>query len=462
MRAHCDTLNRREFFSFIIKCLTNIDPSAVYIPNWHIELIAEYLEAARRGQIQRLIINIPPRSLKSTCVTVAWPAWILGHDPRSRMIAASYAASLSIKHSLDCRLVMESEWYRRIFPDAQLVRGQKEKRKFVTTQCGFRLATSVGGSTTGEGGNFLILDDPVNPLQAMNHRWRTRANEWFSHTFASRLDDKRKGVIVVVMQRLHPQDLSGYLMERGGWQQLVVPAVTEAERIHCFGSIKKLSHAGELLHASREDELLLEKAKIELGSSAFAAQYQQQPIPNDGAMLKMSWIGRYDTAPSICERIVQSWDTAIKSEDKNDASVCITFGEWLGKAYVLDVQAFRCEYPGLKRKFSDSAAQWKPSAILIEDRASGQQLLQDARQETTLPVIAIRPKGSKVVRFAAISALIEAGRLVLPRHAPWLVDFEAEIVSFPHGVHDDRVDALTQYLDWMRKNTRNSMAIRGI
>lgn len=455
-------LLKYDFSTFIGKTLATINPAAGYLPNWHIDLIAEYLEAARRGDITRLIINMPPRALKSVCVSVAWPAWILGHNPKSRIMAASYAQSLSVKHSIDCRLVIGSPWYRRVFPDVVLTGDQNEKHKFMTTGRGFRFATSVGGSTTGEGGNFLIIDDPLSPMQAMSDAGRDEANHWFDHTFSSRLDDKKKGVIVLVMQRLHPQDLTGYLLAKGGWRHLCLPAVAMATETHDFGNVHKRRDIGELLHERRENKELIERAKIELGSAAFAAQYQQQPISSEGMMVRPWWFKRYQEMPAAYDRIVQSWDTAIKSGSHHDASVCLTFAEHEGKSYLLDAQVLRAEYPELKRAFSTLAEKWKPQAILIEDRASGQQLLQDARRETSLPLIARNPKSDKVTRFAAVSAMIEAGRVALPEQARWLADFESELFSFPNGTHDDHVDALTQYLDWLRASSWEKLRIRGL
>lgn len=451
-----------DFPTFIGKTLATVNPSAAYLPNWHIDLIAEYLEAARRGEITRLIINMPPRALKSICVSVAWPAWLLGRDPASRILAASYSQSLSLRHSLDCRLLVSAPWYRSVFPKVVLAADQNEKHKFMTTARGFRFATSVGGSTTGEGGNFLIIDDPLSPMQAMSAAGRDEANHWFDHTFASRLDDKKKGVIVLVMQRLHADDLTGHLLAKGGWKHLCLPAVAAKTEVHDFGTVRKRRDAGELLHPARETQELIERAKIELGSAAFAAQYQQQPLSEESAMLKPWWIRRYKEAPATHERIVQSWDTAIKSGSSHDASVCLTFAEHEGKSYLVDVQAMRAEYPELKRACYAMAERFKPQAILVEDRASGQQLLQDGRRETSLPLIARNPKTDKVTRFAAVSAMIEAGRLALPEKAPWLADFESELFSFPGGAHDDRVDALTQYLDWIRASSWEKLRIRPI
>ena len=452
-------LLRSDFSTFIGKTLSTVDPGAYYHPNWHIELIAEYLEAVRHKQIRRLIINMPPRSLKSICVSVAWPAWLLGTDPRSRILVASYASSLSIKHSIDCRYTMSSSWYREAFPKVRIASDQNEKHKFLTTQRGYRLASSVGGSITGEGGNFLIIDDPLNPTQALNAIWRDTGNRWFDHTFASRLDDKEYGAIILVMQRLHPKDLTGYLLAKGGWEHLCLPAVASRHTIHRIGNMDKERKIAELLHPERESTSLIERAKIELGSAAFASQYQQAPVSEDSAMLRMHRIRRYNN-PAVFDRIVQSWDTGIKTGVKNDFSACLTFGECAGQSYLLQANLYKCEYPDLKKYFYSQAEEFKPDAILIEDKASGQQLLQDIRRESALPIIAIKPKYDKVTRFVAITAMIEAGRLVLPEQASWLADFEQELFAFPNAEHDDQVDALSQYLDWVRRSIWGRLRIR--
>lgn len=450
----------KNFSTFIGKTLSTVDPSAEFLPNWHIDLIAEYLEAARKSQITRLIINMPPRCLKSICVSVAWPAWIIGHNPTSRIIAASYAASLGIKHSLDCRMLLTDPWYQDVFPEVKLTRDQNEKHKFMTTKRGFRMASSVGASVVGEGGNFLIIDDPISPAQAMNKHWREHVNNWFDHTFSTRLNNKKTGVIVLVMQRLHSEDLSGYLLAKGGWEHLSLPAVSLSPQHYNFGSVTKFRESGELLHPERENLQLIERAKIELGSSVFAAQYQQNPLPDEGGMVKRSWLLRYSTLPVVSDNVVQSWDTAIKSGAQHDASVCLTFVEAEGRSYLRGAKVMRLEYPDLKRVFYSHTKEHQPHAILLEDKASGQQLLQDVRRETHLPIIAVRPKSDKVTRFAAVSAMIEAGKLVLPQQAPWLADFEAELFSFPDGAHDDQVDALTQYLDWKRSQVWEKLNIR--
>lgn len=445
-----DALLRYRLAAFTRKVFNTVDPGAAYKHNWHIDLIAEYLEACTRREITRLIINIPPRSLKSISVTVAWPAWLLGHTPAERVLAASYAESLSLKHSTDCRLIIQSDWYRRIFPQTILAGDQNEKRKFVTTARGQRFATSVGASAVGEGGNFLIIDDPLSPAQALSDKERVTANTWFDQTFYSRLDDKQNGVIVLVMQRLHADDLSGHLLAKGGWEHLCVPLVAETKTIIDFGRVKVTREPGELLHPNRMDAAAVEREKTELGSYAFAGQYQQRPAPAEGGIFKATWFKRYDKPREKYQRIVQSWDTAIKADQIHDPSVRTVWGVHEAGYDLLHVMVKRLEYPDLKRTLYSDAEAWKADAILVEDKGSGQQLIQDARRETTLPVIAILPMADKTTRASAVSATVEAGKVFLPTHATWLTDYESEMLTFPNATHDDQVDSTTQFLKWER------------
>ncbi len=290
-------LLRHRYDFFVEKVLATVSPGVEFLANWHISLIGEYLAACAHGDITRLIINMPPRMLKSVTVSVTWPAWLLGHNPTSRIMVASYAQSLSTKHSLDTRLVMQSGWYGQLFPETRISPDQNEKEKFVTTKRGHRIAVSVGGAATGEGGNILIIDDPINPLQAMQAAARTQVNSWFDHTFSSRLNDKKRGAIVLVMQRLHAEDLSGYLMAKGGWEQLVLPATAPHDACYEKGRVRYHRKAGEALHEAREDAAAIARAARELGSAHFAAQYQQQPVTEENSMLSLSWFKRFDLEP---------------------------------------------------------------------------------------------------------------------------------------------------------------------
>lgn len=442
-----DALLRQDLASFVAKAFTTVNPTKTFVPGWPIEAICEHLAACGRGEIDRLIVNLPPRGLKSLIVSVAWPAWLLGRDPAARIMAASYSERLAVKHATDCRHVMTRPWFGRLFPGFAIAPDQNEKHKIQTTRRGHRIATSVGGTATGEGGDVLIVDDPHNPTQAASRTQRQAALDWFDQTFASRLDDKKRGAIVVVMQRLHANDLTGHLMGAGGWTRLCLPAEAMRRATVRFGPHAVTRAPGDALMPGREGARELKRAKRELGSRAYAAQYQQEPVPEDGGLVRLAWFPRLTESPAA-RRVVLSWDTASKGRAHNDPSVCGVWAETATGWHLMDVIRRRLDYPALKRLAVELAAAWRPAAVLIEDQASGQALIQDLRAETKLPVVAARPDADKVTRLARVSPLIEAGRVSLPRAAPWLAEYEAEIAAFPDGAHDDQVDMTSQFLAW--------------
>jgi hypothetical protein len=280
-REFHDAILRKRFDLFLHRCFRTLNPGQNYLPNWHIQAIAHQLERIRRGEITRLIINMPPRHLKSLTVSVAFPAFLLGHEPWHRIFAVSYGGELSSKHALDFRSIVESPWYRRAFPTMRIARSLEDEVS--TTVRGFRKSTSVYGTLTGLGGDIFILDDPQKAVDAQSDAQRDRLNQWVSNTLISRLDSKRSGVIILVQQRLHLHDLSGYLMEAGGWTSLSLPAIAESDEVIAIGD--RVFHsraAGEALHPDLEPIESLERLRQQIGSDVFAAQYQQMPVPQAG------------------------------------------------------------------------------------------------------------------------------------------------------------------------------------
>ncbi len=453
-----DTVLRTDFNCFARKTFHTVAPAQTLRPNWHIEAVAYHLMECLAGGIKRLIINLPPRNLKSILGSVAYPAWALGHDPSLRIICASYSNDLTAKHARDCRAVMQSHWYRRLFPGTRLDPAKNAELEFETTARGFRLGTSVGGTLTGRGGNFVIIDDPIKPHDAMSDVKRSSVNEWFDRTLYSRLDDKRDDVIIVIMQRVHAEDLVGYVLEKEPWVVLSLPAIAETDERIPIGPNRYFERRiGEPLHADREPVEVLNKIKAEMGSFNFSAQYQQCPIPPDGEIIKWKWFKRFDVQPEreANDEVVQSWDTASKAEEIHDYSVCTT---WLIKGneyYLLDVLRERLKYPDLKRRIIEHAQRFNASSILIEDKGSGTSLIQDIGNENVegLPKpIPYEPEGDKVTRMYAQSATIEAGQVFLLGDAHWLDDFRIEILQFPLGRYDDQVDSMSQFLDWARNH----------
>ncbi len=445
-----NALLRADFRAFVHKVFLTLTPGQTFIRSWHLDAIADRLERVRRGECRRLIINMPPRSLKSIMSSVAFPAYVLGHNPSRRIICASYSGELAKKHSNDFRAVLESTWYRAVFPGTRVGAFKNNEIEIELTARGFRLAASVGGTLTGRGGDIIIIDDPLKPDDAFSEAKRNGANQWFTNTLLSRLDDKRTGAIVIVMQRVHMDDLTGFLTEQSDeWEILNLPAIAEHdETIQGWNGELHFRGAGEVLSPEREPLYVLEALKTQIGGDAFSAQYQQLPVPPGGAMIKRHWIVRYKKLPPMSERlmILQSWDTANKGGPQNDWSVCTT---WVLASkmrwFLVDVWRGRVDYPALKATVEAQAKKWGARRVLIEDAGAGTMLVQELRARVP-GIIGVRPDGDKVSRMAVASAKFEAGQALLPERARWLADFESELFAFPGVKHDDQCDSVSQAL----------------
>ena len=294
-QAFHDAILRRHFELFLRRCLMTLNPGQNYLPTGTSKRSRISSSGYRRGEITRLIINMPPRHLKSLTVSVAFPAFLLGHEPWHRIFVVSYGSDLSSKHASDFRSIAELRWYQRAFNRMRIARSLEDEVS--TTARGFRKSTSVYGTLTGLGGDVFIIDDPQKPVDAQSDAQRNRLNHWFSNTLLSRLDSKEKGIIIVVMQRVHLNDLSGYLMESGGWEVLSLPAIAEQdERIAIGDNEFHVRRAGEALHPELELLDSLKALQRQIGSD-FAAQYQQSPVPPGGAMIRREWLRYYEKPP---------------------------------------------------------------------------------------------------------------------------------------------------------------------
>jgi predicted phage terminase large subunit-like protein len=441
-----------DLYAFIRASFPIVSGGNHFLPNWHVEAMSYELSEVMRGRTRRLIITVPPRSLKSICASVALPAFALGHDPSRRIICVSYAEGLARKHANDCRAVMRSDLYRRIFPATRISPAKDTETEVMTTARGSRLATSVGGTLTGRGGNLLIIDDPLKPQDAHSESARESLKQWYSNTLLSRLDHKTEGAIIVVMQRLHPDDLVGHLLEQEDWRHLNLPAIAEEKGYIPIGPNRTYWRGvGTLLHPERESQAALDELKASMGSMEFAAQYQQAPVPIGGNLIKWSWFKSYDAppAPQLGDRIIVSWDTALTSSQLADYSACVVLLARSDTIYILDVVRARLEYPDLKRVVLQHHNRWRHFtsnyALLIEKKGSGLSLIQDLQRES-ICAIGVDPLNDKIMRMAAQTAPIEAGAVHLPMHAPWLDEFKKELLSFPLSKHDDQIDALSQAL----------------
>lgn len=439
---------RIDFLAFAQAAFTVLYPNEAFSREWYHEAIAVVLAGIGGETGIRQIINAPPRSLKSFLVSVAWVAFMLGHKPSYKIVCASYSQDLANHLAADCRRLMQSSWYGRLFP-TKLAKSTEEE--LVTTEGGFRLARSVGGTLTGLGGQVLIIDDPLNANDALSDTNRASVNAWFTGTLYTRLNNKALGAVVVVMQRLHQDDLTGHLIEKGGWDRLVLPAIAPRDMSIpiCNGYFSW--RAGEPLQ-TRESLGVLDALKRQLGVSTFNAHYLQDPVPELGNMLKREWLKRYDQPPvqKPGDEIIQSWDTALKVTTSSDYSVGLTFlVRNNNEYYLIDVVRQRLTFTDLCSAVDRQAKKHLPNAILIEEQASGTPLIDECKIRKGMSnVIGWKPKLDKRTRMNGETPKLEAGCLILPKSAPWLDDFVMEYLAFPNGKHDDQIDALSQFLNW--------------
>jgi predicted phage terminase large subunit-like protein len=431
-------------------------PGATFSRNWSVEAVAHALEMIARGETTRLIVNIPPRHLKSLCASVALPAFLLGHDPTKKIICVSYSDDLAVKFSNDCRAVMRSDWYKRTFPHTQIDKAKNTETEFRTTKRGYRLATSVGGTLTGRGGDLIIIDDPIKPQDAQSEAIRKKATQWYENTLLSRLDDKVRGAILLVMQRLHLDDLAGHLLEKGGFEHLCLPAIAETREAIALGNGRThVREIDDVLDPSREPLSALTKLRADMTPLGFSAQYQQRPIPLEGNIIKREWLRFFkgNLPRQDGDYFVISWDTAMKSSELADYSVGTVWQvqDRGRKKNLVDLVRGRFEYPELVAAAIALWKKWKldghSTHLVIEDKGSGSSLIQSLRLEK-IYASPYKPKveGDKVMRLTAQAAQFHAGAVHLREDAPWVGDFVAELLGFPGVRHDDQVDSVSQAL----------------
>lgn len=444
-------LLRQDLPSFTAKCFATLEPGRAFRDNWHIHHIGWQLKRVADGEVRRLAITIPPRHLKSICVTVAYTAWAMGHDPGLKVLAVSYSDELAHLHATAFRTVVESPWYRDLFPKFEVARVRKSE--VATTAHGFRYAASVGGSILGRGADLIVVDDPIKAQAALSAAERRRVKEFWDNTLYTRLNDKGRGAIVIVMQRLHDDDLVGHVTRKEAWEVARIPAIETEDREYRVGPGEgdvHLRRAGKVIDPGREDAGVLEQVRRTLGSMGFAAQYQQDPVPPDGNAVRREWLRFYDAAPAEgFDLVVVSWDTASTLGEASDWSVGTVWGLKGADIYLLDVIRGRFEVPELRRRIEATTLHHQAEATLVEQTDIGRAVVQEIRLHSPVRPILQRPFFDKEARLLAQAPKFEAGQVLLPREAPWLADYMSELLAFPNGAHDDQVDSTSQALNWL-------------
>lgn len=444
---------RHHFGVFARQCFVTLEPSRRFLPNWHVDHLCYMLTEAVEGRIQRLNINIPPRFLKSVLVSVALPAWLLGRDPSLRIMCVSYSRQLAETFAAQTRLVMEQDWYRQTFPDCQL--SSRALGNMRTTRNGSRYAVGIGGAITGLGADIIIIDDPIKAQDALSEAARQRVTDFFDATVWTRLNNRRGGLIILTMQRMHEDDLAGHLIRGGGWTTVALPAIATEDTTHRL-SPSHVYHRrqGELLHEAREGQAELDEMRRALGQYGFAAQYQQDPVPAIGHVVQRDWLRYFDHEPELFDRIVMSWDTASSADERSDYSAGTVWGRLGEDFYLLEVIRVQQQVPDLQRLIISVSRDYPDAVLLIEADGVGRGIAQSLWDRKLVPrrPLPIRPTADKSARFYRHLPLIEEGRLLLPQQADWLGDYVSELLAFPVGRHDDQVDSTSQALDYLTRD----------
>lgn len=445
--------SERSFYEFVKYAWSVIDPST-FVDGWHIKAICDHLQAVHEGKIKRLIINIPPRAGKSLLVSVLYPAWVWIHKPAHRFLTGSHGKELAIRDTRRSRVLLQSDWYIKFWGEKfKISSDQNQKSRYDNTIGGVRLAFSIGGLLTGEGGDTIIIDDPLDADESYNKNSIMGVNEWYSSTLTTRLNDQVESAIILIMQRLNINDLSGYLLNSSKeWLHLRLPMEFESDR-KCSTPIFEdpRTKENEILWGNITPEGL-KKLKDGLGPINTPGQLQQRPIKKGGNIFKQDDFQTYRGQIGKMDYIIQSWDFAAKEKQENDYYAMVTIGLIGNKFYLLDLWRDKVEYPDAKAQVYEYGDKWKPNIILIEDKANGSAALQEVRRDIKYAIKGIIPQGDKIMRANAVSPLVSDHRYYLPepRDCAFINEYIDELISFPASTNDDWVDATTQALNYMR------------
>lgn len=458
-----------SFRDFVREAWQHADPAPL-VWSWHIDAIAEHLQAVTEGQIRQLVINIPPGHAKSMLVSVLWPAWVWTRNPSWQLICASNAQDLVTRDAVKSRDLMRHEWYVKYFrsPDSpfagvkpwEFSADQDAKLYFKNDRLGHRQGVSVGNGT-GKRGDCLVIDDPLLADEAHSEVARENVKRWHDETMSSRFNDMKSAQKVLIMQRLHEDDLAGHVLRQGGWEHLSLPSEFVPKKRTITRSITgqqlwtdPRKDEGELLFPEKFPADVLAGAKRTMGSFGYSGQHQQDPVPADGGYLKRHWFNRRWVLPGEkhvdgleCRTLPGQFDlysifcdAAFKSTSDSDKIAIGVFGSKGPDVYLLQLAWERMTFSETVARLLDLRSKWsRVSGVYIEDKANGPAII-DVLKSKIPGLLEVQPDGGKEARIAAVGPLIEAGNFWLPLQAKWVDDFISEACAFPKAPHDDAID----------------------
>jgi predicted phage terminase large subunit-like protein len=447
---------RADLLPFLQRAFRDIDPGKTLLVHPYLEYLSAVLMGVVNSEEKRLVINLPPRHLKSILASVVLPAFLLGRDPRLRIAVVSHSQSLARNLALPCRRLISSDWYREVFPDTKLLADNHGTGDFETSEHGGRYAASLDTGITGRGFDVIILDDPLSAKDARSSNARETLQANYYGMIASRLNDADKGKIIVVHQRLHEEDLSGVLLRKGGWRPVILPLIADEETTYEIGDWRWVRPQGDVLLPENFTPEAIRKIRAQ-GEGIFATQYQQNPSAMEGDLIKPAYIGWFPNLPPDARRITFSLDTAVETTDESSYSVCLVMARDARRHYVIDVFRARVGPVQLRDATLRLAAQYKPDKILIEKASSGTALEAMLKEYGIRSELIATGGQSKEERLESVQHYFVDRRVFVKSNEPWSEALIDEWVRFPFARRDDQVDAISQYLAWCQANAREPM-----
>lgn len=456
------SLCEKSYYHFLREAWPIIDPSVDFSPNWHIQAICEHLEAVSRGEILRLVINVPPRHCKSITSNVGFLPWLWTHAPGTKLMTITCEHTLASRDAVASRRVVRSDWYRSMWPSVQLFEDANQIANFVNNQGGRRFATTVGGSVIGQGADIIIGDDLHKIQEIHNDRARQEAVDFWLTTAPGRLDNKITGRMVLIMQRLHQADVAAESLKQGGWVHLNLPAEYEPDN-KCFTVIgfddpRKVE--GELLWPAKMGAKEIEKLKLAM-KTEYWGQYQQRPVPKGGQLFKRNWFRYWESDGDIFvlkhgerEVRVAKKDCFIfgvldpaDSDDDRSAEACYSVCQvWARTPHhdllLLDQYRKKVSIPTLGNELPKFLARHQPAFVCVEKNGVGRHAIKDL-QSRGIAVKPLNASKGKEERSEAAQTRMQSGQVFHPAGASFLFEYEEELEHFPKSEFFDQVDCLS-------------------
>jgi predicted phage terminase large subunit-like protein len=449
-----------DFRTFFERAFRDVDQRNQLISAAYIELVIEMLDRVTAGKATRVIINLPPRHLKSIMISIVFPAWLLGQDPRRRIGVISHSQALARDMALRSHRLVESEWYREAFPKTRLSKDRNQATDFETTEGGGRYASSFDTGITGRGFDLIIVDDPISAHDVRSAAERERVIEAYDTMIASRLDPNGLGAIIGVGQRLHEDDLWGHLLAAARrWTHIELPLIATVRTEHRIGDRLWIRERGEVLIPALWPPPVVERVRTDVRESIFQTQYQQNPLAAAGELINPANIHYFEKLPPAANRITLSWDTAVKTGSGASYTVCLVIAQDGKRHYVIDVLRERLDPVQTREAALRLIRDYQPAKILIEDASSGPGLAKMLEDNGHRPELWPTGGRGKEERLESRLHMFVEGRVLVRDEQPWTIELVNEWVRFPFAKHDDQMDAMTQYLDWVASNPPRPKAV---